>query len=366
MSSALDPAPATVTRVHPQQRWDGELVVTHFDAPTRSMIFIAVHNTTLGPATGGTRMMHYASPDDALEDALRLARGMTLKFAVPRFACGGGKAVIAIPATLEPEARLGLLRRYGGLLKKLNGLFYTGPDVGTSTADMDVIAETGAPYVFSRSVGKGGAGDSSGFTALGVYRAILATFAQLDGEGSPAGKTVLIQGLGNVGRKLLAHLRRDGIRVRFSDVNPALRTEFAGDPQIEFIPPDEIHATPCDVFAPCALGGGLNAETIPQLRCRAVVGAANNQLQSPEMAERLRARGILYAPDFVVNIGGAMGITGMEAMGWSEADATREVEKVGATLREIYARAAAENITTLAAAHRLAEANLLSAQSRSP
>ncbi len=152
--------------------WDGETVVVRYDRPTGAWIFIAIHSTRLGPATGGTRMMPYPSPEAAIDDALKLAAGMTYKFAVPSFPRGGGKAVIAIPDDFDPQSRTDLLRRYGKLIQQLGGLFYTGPDVGTSSTDMDIIAETGAPYIHSRTPSAGGAGSSGPATAMGVFTGI--------------------------------------------------------------------------------------------------------------------------------------------------------------------------------------------------
>ncbi len=340
------------------QHWEGEMVISHYDRPAESWIFVGIHSTALGPAAGGTRMMHYASPEDALRDCLKLARGMTMKYAVADFPRGGGKAVIAVPKDLPLEARRELLLRYGKLIKRLNGLFQTGPDVGTSTPDMDVIAETGAPFVFCRSVENGGAGNSSELTAHGVFHAIRATLAHLDGAADWKRRTVLVQGLGNVGARLTELLLIAGARLLVSDTNPELQEKYAADQRVFFIAPAEVFATACDVFAPCALGGILNRETIPQLRCRAVVGAANNQLADSAAASWLHERGILYAPDFVVNVGGAMGITGMEAMRWSAAQAASEVAKIGDTLGRVFRVAAHKQLTTAAAAEKIAAETL--------
>ena len=341
------------------QDWDGETVVVHYDRPTGAWIFIAVHSTRLGPAAGGTRMKHYPNLEAALQDALRLAAGMTLKFAVPGIARGGGKAVISIPEPLEPQLRPDLLRRYGALVHQLGGLFYTGPDVGTSSADMDIIAETGAPYIFCRTPAAGGAGSSGPITALGVFTGIQVACEYVFGAASLQGRRVLVQGVGSVGAKLIEHLCAAGARVMFSEVDEGVIQRFRGELGFQYVPAEEAYGTACDVFAPCALGGVLNADTIPQLGCRAVAGGANNQLAGSEDAERLRARGILYAPDYVVNVGGAMAIPGIESRGWSQAEAeTRVVESVRGALRRVFDLAAAEGITTDAAARRIAEEHL--------
>lgn len=343
------------------REWGGETVIVHYDRPTGAWIFIAIHSTRLGPAVGGTRMKPYASVQAALQDAMRLAAGMTYKFATPGMPFGGGKAVIAIPADFEAQSRPALLRRYGALIHQLGGLFSTGPDVGTSPADMDIIAETGAPYIFARTPAAGGAGDPGPFTARGVFAGIEETCEHLFGDMSLVGRRMLVQGAGDVGAKLINYLCDAGATVAYSEVDEGAIRKVRDDLGLEFVPPEVVYTTECDIFAPCALGGVLNADTIPQLKCRAVVGGANNQFATQEDAERLRARGILYAPDYVVNVGGAMAITSMEMKGWSQERAEREVvESVRRALRQIFEVASKEGITTDAAARQLAE-NRLSA-----
>ncbi len=343
------------------REWGGETVIVHYDRPTGAWIFIAIHSTRLGPAVGGTRMKPYASVQAALQDAMRLAAGMTYKFATPGMSFGGGKAVIVIPADFEAQSRPALLRRYGALIHQLGGLFSTGPDVGTSPADMDIIAETGAPYIFARTPAAGGAGDPGPFTARGVFAGIEETCEHLFGDMSLVGRRMLVQGAGDVGAKLINYLCDAGATVAYSEVDEGAIRKVRDDLGLEFVPPEVVYTTECDIFAPCALGGVLNADTIPQLKCRAVVGGANNQFATQEDAERLRARGILYAPDYVVNVGGAMAITSMEMKGWSQERAEREVvESVRRALRQIFEVASKEGITTDAAARQLAE-NRLSA-----
>ncbi len=343
------------------REWGGETVIVHYDRPTGAWIFIAIHSTRLGPAVGGTRMKPYASVQAALQDAMRLAAGMTYKFATPGMPFGGGKAVIAIPADFEAQSRPALLRRYGALIHQLGGLFSTGPDVGTSPADMDIIAETGAPYIFARTPAAGGAGDPGPFTARGVFAGIEETCEHLFGDMSLVGRRMLVQGAGDVGAKLINYLCDAGATVAYSEVDEGAIRKVRDDLGLEFVPPEAVYTTECDIFAPCALGGVLNADTIPQLKCRAVVGGANNQFATQEDAERLRARGILYAPDYVVNVGGAMAITSMEMKGWSQERAEREVvESVRRALKQIFEVASKQGITTDAAARQLAE-NRLSA-----
>lgn len=340
------------------RQWDGESTIIRFDRTTGAWIIIAIHSTRLGPATGGTRMKHYPDLQSALNDALRLAASMTYKFAVANFPRGGGKAVIALPRDFDPSARPDLLRRYGVLIRQLGGLYETGVDVGTSPADMDIIAETGAPHVFCRTPAKGGAGDSGQATALGVFSGMQAVCEYLFGDESLAGRRVVVQGAGSVGGPLIGLLREAGAEVLFSDLDQAAIRHFRDELRLQFVPAETVYDTPCDIFTPCAIGGILNRNSIPRLKCLAVAGAANNQLAEPADAERLRERHILYAPDYVVNIGGAMAITGIEAMGWSRVEAGERVRSVRQTLRHIFEVAAAEGITTEAMARRIAESRL--------
>ena len=337
--------------------WDGEQVVTRFDRPTGTWMFVCVHSTQRGPAGGGTRMRTYESPADALEDAMHLAGAMTLKMAAADMPFGGGKAVLAVQALPEPEARRGLFARYGDLVGSLGGTYQTGPDVNTSVADMDVIGER-TPYVCCRSPENGGSGDPGPATAVGVFHGIRASVARVFGSDSLAGRSVLVQGLGDVGARLAKQLADAGARLLVSDIDARRAADAAERFGAEVIPPDHAIATACDVYAPCALGGTVNASSIPLLRCRIVAGAANNQLAEPEDAERLRAAGILYAPDFVINAGGVLHAWGGELLGWS-ADAIADRHRgIGRTLTEIYERADEENVTTAEAAERLARARV--------
>jgi len=333
--------------------WDGEEVVVRFDQPTGTWMFVCIHSTLRGPAGGGTRMKTYAEPADALADGMRLAAAMTLKMAAVDMAFGGGKAVLAVPELIEGEARRGLLLRYGDLVASLRGTFNTGPDVNTSVADMDVIGER-CSYVFCRSEERGGSGDPGPHTARGVFHGIAASVRHVFGTDSLEGRVVVVQGLGSVGGPLAEELLAAGARVLASDVVPG-RAERLG---AEVVPAEEVIGTECDVYAPCALGGTLNAETIPQLRCRIVAGSANNQLAEPEDAECLREAGILYAPDFVINAGGVLNSLGAEHLGWTREQIEKRHAAIGDTLAEIYAKADAEAITTEAAAEQLARGRL--------
>lgn len=340
------------------QQWNGERIVLHFDRRTGAQIIIAIDSTRLGPGTGGTRMKSYPDLTSALYDALRLSTGMTYKFAAADFPRGGAKAVIAIPPDLDPAERPRLLRRYGELIRDLGGRFQTGPDVGTSPADMDIISEAGDPYVFCRTPERGGTGDPGPYTALGVFCGQQAVCERLDGNPSLAGKRILVQGIGSVGRPLIEQLLEAKAEVLFSDVNETVIKHYRDDMRLPFVQPDAVSKTECDILAPCALGGTINPETIPLLRCRAVAGSANNQLATAEDADRLRERDILYAPDFVINAGGAIAATSMENMGWTLDAATDRIRSIHQVLLEIFEVAARQDINTHTAAIRVAERRL--------
>ena len=339
--------------------WDGETVVVRYDRSTGAWMFIAIHSTRLGPATGGTRMMNYPTPEAALRDVLGLAKTMTYKFAVPGLPRGGGKAVISDPGDLDHQSRADLLRRYGELVHQMGGSFFTGPDVGTTSADMDIIAETGTPYIFYRTKTAGRAGSSGVITALGVFTGIKVTCKQLFGDASLKDRRVLVQGAGRIGAALIEYLHKAGAEVVFSEMDEDVIRRFQDGIGLRFVSPEEVYTTECDIFAPCAMGGVLNADTIPQLKCRAVAGCANNQLANPEDAERLRAKEILYAPDYVINVGAAMAIPEMESLGWSYDEAEKQVtESVESALEHIYKSATEEGITTEVAALRIVEERL--------
>jgi glutamate dehydrogenase/leucine dehydrogenase len=339
--------------------WDGEDIILRHDQPTGAWILIAIHSTRLGPAGGGTRMKPYPSLADALRDAQHLAEGMTYKFALSGLPRGGGKAVLAVPEGLPVKAREGLLRRYGALVAQLGGLYSTGPDVGTTALDMDVIAETGAPYVFGRSLERGGAGDSGPATAIGVLAAMRLACARLFGTADLAKRRIAVQGAGSVGLPLLRLLVEAGADVSYGDVNPLACERAHAELGLLHVASETLYDAECDIFAPCALGAVLSEVTIPRLRCRAVVGSANNQLATSEDADRLAARGILYAPDFVVNCGGAIWLVGRESLGWSPREAEERIAyTVRRTLERVYALAEERAATTTAAAQTVVEERL--------
>jgi leucine dehydrogenase len=336
------------------EEWDGEQVVMRFDEPSGTWMFVCIHSCRLGPAGGGTRMKVYESPVDALRDGTRLAAGMTAKFAVAGLPFGGGKAVLAVPRLPQGDERRALLHRYADVVCSLGGNYLTGCDMNIAPADLDVIREV-CPHTFGHS---GGSGEPGPFTARGVFHGIRASVAHADGSPSLVGKTVLVQGVGSVGARLAALLAEDGAAVRVTDVDAARAEQVAAQFGAKAVDADGALATACDVYAPCATGGTLSADMIPALRCRIVAGAANNQLGEAADAERLRARGILYAPDFVINAGGIFHNVGREALGWGDAEVEQALRGIGDTLVEIFERAEAEGTSTGEAADALVAARL--------
>jgi glutamate dehydrogenase/leucine dehydrogenase len=328
------------------RRWDGEEAVIHFDEPSGAWMFVCVHSTVLGPAGGGTRMRVYEQPADGLADAMRLSQAMTVKMAVAVAGRGGGKAVLAVPELPTGEARRKLLLRYGELVASLGGTYRTAGDMNIAPTDLDIVKER-CPWVY----GTTGAGGNSGRgTAIGVLHGIQAAVEHVFGSPDLAGRSVLVQGAGAVGRDLARFLEAEGATVLVSDIDEARAAEAAGT----VVPARDALTTQCDVYSPCAVGGTLNAETIPTLDCRIVAGSANNQLATPEDAQRLHDRGILYAPDYVINAGGVIQLVGLEDHGWDEAELERNLATIGDTLRQLFREADETGSTPAAAAERLA------------
>lgn len=282
-----------------------EEVLFGHDPVSGLQAIIAIHSTALGPALGGTRFFPYQSEDEALRDVLRLAKGMSYKSAAAGLDLGGGKAVIiGDPAQIKTER---LLRSFGRVIDSLGGRYVTAEDVGTTTADMITIGTetrwvTGLPNIH------GGSGDPSPATARGVMGAMRAVAERLWDSDDLSGRTVAIQGVGKVGASLVERLTKAGAKIIVSDVNQYALDTVAASHGSVVVGVDEIFDVECDLFAPCAMGGAIDSSTVERLRCRAVVGSANNQLETIEQADRLAERGILYAPDFVVNAGGIINI----------------------------------------------------------
>jgi glutamate dehydrogenase/leucine dehydrogenase len=321
-----------------------------FDAESGSWIFVTLDSTVLGPAGGGTRMRVYPTPAEGLADAMRLSRAMTWKMAAAGMPRGGGKAVLAVPELPAGEPRKRLLRRYGQLVAALGGTYRTAGDMNISPEDLDVVAET-CPWVYG-TTGRGG--NSGRGTARGALHAIRATVEHVFGSPELAGRTVLVQGAGSVGAVLARELAESGARVLVSDVDES-RAVATG---CETVPPERVLETEVDVYSPCAVGGTLDAESIPRLACRAVAGCANNQLAEPDDAGRLRERDILYAPDYVVNAGGIIQLIGLEDEGWDESQLEQRLAGIGDTLRTLFAEADSEGVTPADAADRLVRRRL--------
>lgn len=310
---------------------------------------IAIHDTTLGPALGGTRFWNYASDEEAIVDALRLARGMTYKNAVAGLNLGGGKSVII--GDNRTTNREMIFRAHGRFVESLGGRYVTAEDVGTSTSDMDFVhMET--DYVAGLATKSG---DPSPVTARGVFRAILASAKQRWGADSLEGKTVLVQGLGNVGTYLCRELHAVGAKLVVTDIRADRVKTIVEGLGARAVEGDAIYAEKADIFAPCALGAILNDDTIPKLKVEVVCGGANNQLLEPEKhAEALAKRDIIYTPDFVANAGGVINVYG-EVAGWSRERALRKADEIYDTVLGVYRIAKEQGILTYLAADKLAE-----------
>lgn len=330
---------------------DHEQVLIGRDAVSGYHGIIAIHSTTLGPAVGGTRFWNYASEEEALTDVLRLSQGMTYKTALAGLPLGGGKSII-IGDSKSPD-REALLRAHGRFVDTLKGRYITAEDVGTSPADMEIVRlET--QYVgglLDRS------GDPSPYTARGVFRAIQASAKFRWTTNDLSGVTVAIQGCGNVGYNLAKLLHESGAKLIVTDVNPNNMARVIDELAAETVQPDEIFSVRADVFAPCALGGVINDQTIPELKVEIVAGAANNQLLEDRHGTMLRDRDILYAPDYVANAGGVLNGC-REVLGWTAEHALEKVDEIYNTILSILEGAKAQGITTNQAADRLAENRL--------
>jgi leucine dehydrogenase len=313
----------------------------------------AIHDTTLGPAGGGIRMWHYETEADAIKDALRLARGMTYKWAAAGANLGGGKCVvIGDPKRDKTE---GMFRVLGRFMHRLGGLFLTGPDVGTNLRDMEIIRmET--PYVVTVPESWGGPGDSSPATAFGVMQGMRACLKEVYGSPDLQGRTVAIQGVGAVGEHLVELLVKEGAIVTIADIEQAKVEQSPHRYDVKVAHPEDIHAVNVDVYCPCALGAILNDQTLPELRCKIVCGSANNQLAEDRHGELLAQRGILYAPDYIVNAGGAMfGVDSLNPGGFNRQRATETVSRIYETTEKVIALAKEQGVPTYRAADLLAE-----------
>jgi len=329
-----------------------EQVVLCHDKHTGLNAIIAIHDTTLGPALGGTRMWNYATKGAGITDALRLSRGMTYKAAISGLNLGGGKAVIIGDPATKSEA---LWRRYGKFVNSLGGKYITAEDVNTSTKDMEYIHMetkhvTGIPKYM------GGSGDPSPFTAYGTFVGIKACANRKWGSDSLSGKKILVQGVGHVGQYLVEHLTKAGAEVLISDIDQNKIKETVDAHGSKVIDPNEIFDVDIDIYAPCALGATVNDDSIPKLKCEIIAGAANNQLKNEvQHGKAIREKDILYAPDFLINAGGLMNVAAEAYSVYNEEKVTADVEEIYARMHMIFDKANDENLTNQAAAIKLAE-----------
>lgn len=312
---------------------------------------IAIHSTALGPALGGTRLYPYSSEDDALVDVLRLAKGMTYKAAAAGLDLGGGKAaIIADPRRDKTEE---LMRAYGRFVETLGGRYITAEDVGTDIEDINIVRRE-TRWVTGCSHTLGGSGDPSPVTAYGVLKGIKACLLEVFGSPELKGRSVAVQGVGKVGYSLCALLAKEGASVTISDRDVDNLARAVREFAVDTADPEKIHALDVDVFSPCALGGVINDETISEMNCRIIAGAANNQLADEHHGEKLRDLGILYAPDFVINAGGLINVED-ELRGYDRHRAMKRVEGIYKQLQHIFAMARERQISTARAATEYAE-----------
>ena len=333
------------------EKYDYEQLIMCQDKESGLKAIIAIHDTTLGPALGGCRMWTYASEEQAIEDALRLARGMTYKNAAAGLNLGGGKTVIIGDPFKDKNEEM--FRALGRFIQGLNGRYITAEDVGTTVFDMDIIHEE-TNYVTGISPAFGSSGNPSPVTAYGVYLGMKAAVKEVYGEESLEGKRVSVQGLGNVAYTLCEYLHKDGAQLIVTDINEKAVARVVENFGATAVAPDDIYKQDVDVFAPCALGAIINDDTIPQLKAQVVAGSANNQLQESRHGQILHEKGILYAPDYVINAGGVINVAD-ELYGYNHDRAMKRVETIYESLTKIFAISKEEDIPTYMAANRLAE-----------
>ncbi|CAN5567294.1 branched-chain amino acid dehydrogenase [soil metagenome] len=328
-----------------------EQVVYCSDDHSGLRAIIAIHSTALGPALGGTRFYPYRSEEAALDDVLRLARGMTYKAAAAGLDLGGGKAVIIGDPRRDKSEEL--LRAYGRFVETLGGRYITAEDVGTALGDMDVVRRE-SRWVTGCSHTYGGSGDPSPVTAYGVLQGIKACLLEVFGDANLKGRSVALQGVGKVGYALCGYLANEGAQVTIADVDLDNLARAVSDYGVETTQLEKIHALEADIFCPCALGGAINDDTISELNCSIIGGSANNQLAREEHGDKLRDLGILYAPDFVINAGGLINVED-ELRGYDQRRAMSRVEGIYKQLQSIFTMSRERNISTARAANEYAQ-----------
>jgi len=329
-----------------------EQIVFCNDKDTGLKAIIGIHNTVLGPALGGTRIWKYNNEWEALNDVLRLSRGMTYKSAITGLNLGGGKAVIIGDAKIDKTPEM--IRKFGEYVNSLSGKYITAEDVGSTTQDMDIIREV-TPFVTGVSQSKGGSGNPSPVTAYGVYMGMKAAAKYQFGNDDLAGKKILVQGIGHVGATLVDYLTKEGALVQITDINEARLTEISQKYGATVFTGADLYAADVDIYAPCALGATINDETINKLKAKVIAGAANNQLANDSIhGQILKDKGILYAPDFLINAGGIINVYG-EIVGYGADEAMRRTENIYNTTLEIFGFAEQNGITTQQAAMSIAQ-----------
>jgi len=333
------------------EKYDYEQLVFCQDEASGLKAIIAIHDTTLGPALGGARMWTYATEENAIEDALRLARGMTYKNAAAGLNLGGGKTVIIGDPFKDKNEEM--FRALGRFIQGLNGRYITAEDVGTSVTDMDLIHEE-TNYVTGISPAFGSSGNPSPVTAYGVYRGMKAAAKEAFGTDSLEGRTISVQGLGNVAYKLCEYLHNEGAKLVVTDINQAAIDRVVNDFGARAVAPEEIYAQDVDIFSPCALGAIINDETIPQLKAKVIAGSANNQLQDSKHGDYIHELGIVYAPDYVINSGGVINVAD-ELYGYNRERAMKRVDGIYDSIEKIFEISKRDGIPTYVAANRLAE-----------
>jgi len=340
---------------------DYETVVFCNDNSAGLRAIIALHDTTLGPALGGIRMRPYASEDEAIDDVLRLARGMTYKAAISGVNLGGGKSVII--GDSQTQKTEPLLRAMARCIDALHGVYIAGQDIGTNSHDMAVIAQETA-HVTCVAEEAGGFGDPSFFTAFGVVAGVKAVLERVCGSDSLVGRRVAVQGLGNVGYRVAQLCHEKRAHIIAADLSTETSQRAASELDADIVDPRAIYDVECDIFSPCSVGGIINDDTVPRLRCSGVAGGANNVLAEPRHAMALAERGIAYAPDYLVNSGG---LIHCQAVVRGDVDRDRVLGQVSRIFEQtlaVFEKAEAERITTAMAADRIAEARIASARSR--
>ncbi len=333
------------------EKYDYEQLLFAQDKQSGLKAIIAIHDTTLGPALGGTRMWTYENEEAAIEDALRLAKGMTYKNAAAGLNLGGGKTVIiGDPRKDKNEA---MFRAFGRYIQGLNGRYITAEDVGTTVEDMDIIHEE-TDYVTGISPAFGSSGNPSPVTAYGVYVGMKAAAKEAFGTDSLEGRTVAVQGVGNVAYNLCKHLHEEGASLIVTDINREAVKRAVEDFGAKAVEPEEIYSVDADIYAPCALGATINDETIPQLKAKVIAGAANNQLRENRHGDIIHEQGIVYAPDYIINAGGVINVAD-ELYGYNSERAMKKVNTVYDNIAKVIEIAKRDGIPTYQAADRLAE-----------